>query len=112
MKKIVPIIMMLAALTASAQPVQLRFTAADKQGNYHAFQTVKIVDLNHGWEHTLTYPDTIITLGAGDLEGIDEVEGVEAGLEPIYPNPFKGHTESVLRLDESGLVTMRLVRMN
>lgn len=112
MKKIVPIIMMLAALTVSAQPVQLRFTAADKQGNYHAFQTVKIVDLNHGWEHTLTYPDTIITLGAGDLEGIGEVEGVEAGLAPIYPNPFKGHTESVLRLDESGLVTMRLVRMN
>ena len=103
----------LVAMTAMAQEVQLRFTAADANGNYHPFQTVKIADLNNAWEQTLTYPDTIVTMGAdGIIVGIAEVEGVEAGLTPNYPNPFKGRTESVLRLDQAGQVTMRLVRVN
>lgn len=35
----------MVALTAMAQEVQLRFTAADANGNYHPFQTVRIADL-------------------------------------------------------------------
>lgn len=113
MKKLVLFLTTMVALTAMAQEVQLRFTAADANGNYHPFQTVRIADLFNSWEHTLTYPDTVLTIEAGSItEGIADVEGIAAGLTPNFPNPFQGQTESMLRLDQAGQVTMRLVRVN
>ena len=112
MKNFVLIMMVFAAIAVNAQSIQLSFTAVDNDGNHHDFQSVQISNLTKGWSETLTYPDTSITLEAGNESGIEEVEGLGAGLMQNYPNPFAGHTETVLSLDESGMVTVRLVRMN
>ena len=112
MKRIVLIMMVFAAMAVNAQSIQLSFTAADNDGKYHEFQSVQITNLTRGWSETLTYPDTTFTLDAGNESGIESVEGLRAGLMQNYPNPFAGHTETVLSLDESSMVTVRLVRMN
>ena len=111
MKRIASAIcMFLMVMSAMSQGVTVSFTARSTNGSYHRFDTVRVENLSHGWNQSLVWPDTILTLGSSQGIG-GTIEKQESGLK-VYPNPFEGRTEALFQLAESGTVQMRVLRIN
>ena len=103
----------LLCLCAGAQTVTLSFSGQDAQYHYVQLNRVVVTNLTHGWQETLVWPDTILTLQSGT--GINEEEtclGNSLLLSQNNPNPFNGTTEVYLTLPNAGTVTMEIADVN
>lgn len=113
MKKLsVLILFAFASICCFAQQVvTLTFTARDANNAYCRLDSVSIVNHTQGWQETLYWPDTILTMQ--DRTGIDEgAFSGSFGLSQNNPNPFNCVTDVNLTLVEYGAVTMEIADIN
>ena len=97
--------------TLQAQTVTLTFTGKDANNNWVQLNRVAITNLTKGWQETIYWPDTTLTMQNGT--GIDEsVANGGFGLSQNNPNPFTGTTDVNLTVADAGAVTLEIVDGN
>ena len=97
----------------SAQTVTLTFSGRDTSNQYVQLYRVVITNLTKGWQETIYWPDTILTMQNGTV--INDVEMHGNGslqLSQNTPNPFTGTTEVSLTVAEDGELMMDIVDVN
>lgn len=74
MKKFVTtiILSLFCVVTLLAQTVTLKFTGVGANGHNLQMDSVSIVNLTRGWQETLLYPDTVLTMTSN--VGIEDME--------------------------------------
>ena len=112
MKKILSFLaIVLMGIVGFAQTVTLTFTGRDAADHHVQLNHVTITNLTKGWQETLMWPDTILTMQNGT--GIAEtVANGDFGLSQNNPNPFSGTTDVNLTVVDAGAVMMEIVDMN
>ena len=114
MKKFLLLVCMIACcIAAFAQSVTLTFTAKDAANNYVQLNRVVITNLTKGWQETIYWPDTTLTMQNGT--GIADVEtrrGTSLQLSQNNPNPFTGTTEVSLMVAEEDEVMLDIADVN
>ena len=97
--------------TLQAQTVTLTFTGKDANNQYVQLNRVAITNLTKGWQETIYWPDTTLTMQNGT--GIDEsVAHGGFALSQNNPNPFTGTTDVNLTVTDAGAVTLEIVDGN
>ena len=95
--------------TVSAQTVNVTFTGRDAQNHYLPMDRVVVGNLTKGWQETLYWPDTVLTMtnetGIGDVE---TQNFASLRLSQNNPNPFDGTTYVNLNVAEQGEVELVL----
>lgn len=98
------------SLSQAQNPTVLRFTGQGSNGAYLQLSSVEVKNLTRGWEETLVYPDTILTMGN---VGIDDYASISRfALSQNTPNPFKGSTDFSLQMPEANRVTIAIHDIN
>ena len=115
MKKILFSLMcaILLPLGMMAQTVTLTFTGKDANTNRVQLDHVAITNLTKGWQETLYWPDTTLTMQNGT--GIDDVETQNIAslqLSQNNPNPFNGTTDVLLTVPDAGMVVLEIADAN
>ncbi len=90
----------LMAVLVNAQPVTLTFTGRDVNNQYLPLSRVVVNNLTRGWQETLTWPDTVLTMTATGVEDYSRCKGL--ALSPNSPNPFDGITFANLQVTDPG----------
>ena len=110
MKKILTlIIIVFCAATLFAQTVSVTFTGREAPNHYLPLNRVVVSNLTKGWQETLTWPDTVLTMTNGT--GIEDVETqnfASLRLSQNNPNPFDGTTYVNLNVAEQGDVAVEI----
>lgn len=92
-----------------AQTVTLTFTACDTNEHYVQLDRVVVSNVTEGWQETLYWPDTVLTMqeetGIGDLEMSHETS---LQLSQNNPNPFSGTTYATLIVPDAGDVLVEI----
>ena len=97
--------------TLQAQTVTLTFTGKDANNNWVQLNRVAITNLTKGWQETIYWPDTTLTMQNGT--GIEEsVANGGFALSQNNPNPFSGTTDVNLTVTDAGAVTLEIVDGN
>ena len=115
-KQILPVILGMIILaflfgTLQAQTVTLTFTGKDANNYYVQLNHVAITNLTKGWQETIYWPDTTLTMQ--NSTGIDEsIADGGFGLLQNNPNPFTGTTDVNLTVADAGAVTLESVDAN
>lgn len=110
MKRILlSVFLVLLCLSFYAQTVTVTFTARDTNGHYVQLDRVVINNITEGWQETLYWPDTVLTMqvetGIGDVEMSHEAS---LHLSQNNPNPFSGTTYATLMVPETGDVLVEI----
>ena len=101
----------LVGVVAFAQTITLTFTGRDAADHYVQLNRVSITNLTKGWQETIYWPDTTLTMQNGT--GIDEsVANGGFVLSQNNPNPFTGTTDVNLTVADAGAVTLEIVDVN
>ena len=101
----------LVGVVAFAQTITLTFTGRDAADHYVQLNRVSITNLTKGWQETIYWPDTTLTMQNGP--GIDEsVANGGFVLSQNTPNPFSGTTDVNLTVADAGVVTLEIVDGN
>ncbi len=101
----------LVGVVAFAQTITLTFTGRDAADHYVQLNRVSITNLTKGWQETIYWPDTTLTMQNGP--GIDEsVANGGFVLSQNNPNPFSGTTDVNLTVADAGAVTLEIVDGN
>ena len=112
MKKILSfsfILVLCASLCA--QSVTLTFTGRDANNHRVQLNRVVITNLTKGWQETIYWPDTTLTMQNGT--GIDDYANNGGfGLMQNNPNPFNGTTDINLTVADAGSVTLEIMDVN
>ena len=94
-----------------AQSVTLTFTGRDANEQWIQLNRVVITNLTKGWQETIYWPDTILTMQNGT--GIDDYANNGGfGLMQNNPNPFNGTTDVLLAVADAGAVTLEITDVN
>lgn len=94
---------------AMAQTVT--FTGRDKNNNYVELDRVVITNYTQGWQETIFYPDTTISIQ--DFSDNDDfTENGRCYLSQNYPNPFASSTDVNLTVENDGMVTLVIADVN
>ena len=97
--------------TLQAQTVTLTFTGKEATNQYVQLNRVAITNLTKGWQETIYWPDTTLTMQ--NTTGIGEsVADGGFGLSQNNPNPFTGTTDVNLTVADAGAVTLEIVDGN
>ena len=97
--------------TLQAQTVTLTFTGKDANNNWVRLDRVTVTNLTKGWQETLIYPDTTLTMQ--NTTGIGEsVANGGFGLSQNNPNPFTGTTDVNLTVADAGTGTLEITDGN
>ena len=97
--------------TLQAQTVTLTFTGKDANNQYVQLNRVAITNLTKGWQETIYWPDTTLTMQNGT--GIDEsVANGGFALSQNNPNPFTVTTDVNLTVTDAGAVALEIVDGN
>ena len=97
--------------TVMPQSVTLTFTGQDTNGIYVQLDSVVINNLTKGWQETLYWPDTILTM---TNTGIDDYEGSMVNNDPLLqfaqnnPNPFDGTTHANITMAKDGDISVEI----
>jgi len=115
MKKLLSFLAVVLISTAAfAQSVTLTFTAKDAANHYVQLNRVVITNLTKGWQETIYWPDTTLTMQ--NVSGISDIVGANnhspLRLSQNNPNPFTGTTEVSLMVANEGTVTMDIADIN
>ena len=104
------VLLTMLGMLSYAQTVNLTFTACDTNNRYVRLDRVVIDNLTQGWQETLYWPDTILTMTLAT--GLDDVirESNHLPLQVLQntPNPFDGTTYTTLILAKSGDVSVEI----
>ncbi len=112
-RKIFFLTLMLIGFTASAQTVNLTFTGLDSNNNHLKFNTVHITNLTRGWQETLTWPDTVLSMQNSVGIGLEEsISTLSLHLLQNNPNPFNGTTDVNLIVVEKGKMGLDISDVN
>lgn len=94
-----------------AQQVTLTFTGRDANNHFIPLNRVMIGNQTRGWQETIYYPDTTLTMQNGtDIS--DYAANDAFGLSQNNPNPFNGSTDVNLTVVEPGAVTMEITNVS
>lgn len=115
MKKLLSIlVVILISTSAFAQSVILTFTAKDATNQYVQLNRVTITNLTKGWQETIYWPDTTLTMlngtGIADIVGANDYSPLR--LSQNNPNPFTGTTEVGLMVATDGTVALDIADIN
>ena len=113
MMKKLSLISMLLMLCVSimAQSVTLTFTGKDANNNRVQLDRVSITNLTKGWQETIYWPDTTLTMQNGT--GIDDYANNDGFvLSQNNPNPFDGTTNVLLTVADAGMVVLEIADAN
>ncbi len=103
------IIMLLCAASLFAQTVSVTFTGRDAQNQYLPLTRVEVSNLTKGWQETLYWPDTMLTMTDGTgIEDVKTQNFASLQLSQNNPNPFDGTTFVNLNVAEQGEVELVL----
>ncbi|MBQ7551410.1 MAG: hypothetical protein IJT04_07780 [Bacteroidales bacterium] len=94
-----------------AQTVTLTFTGKDANNQYVQLNRVAITNLTKGWQETIYWPDTTLTMQNTTGIGVSVADG-GFGLSQNNPNPFTGTTDVNLTVADAGAVTLEIVDGN
>lgn len=101
--------LLLLCLPFYAQTLTLTFTACDTNGRYVQLDRVVVNNVTGGWQETLYWPDTVLTMqvetGIRDIETSHETS---LQLSQNNPNPFNGITYATLMLPKAGEVSVEI----
>ena len=101
--------LVLLCLSFYAQTLTLTFTARDTNDHYVQLDRVVINNFTEGWQETLYWPDTVLTMqvetGIGDVETSHETS---LQLSQNNPNPFSSTTYATLMLPQTGDVSVEI----
>ena len=101
----------LLPLDMMAQSVTLTFTGKDANNNRVQLDRVSVTNLTKGWQETIYWPDTTLTMQNGT--GIDDyADNGGFSLSQNNPNPFNGTTDVLLTVANAGSVTMEIADVN
>jgi uncharacterized protein (TIGR02145 family) len=107
-------VIVLMSITAFAQSVTLTFTAKDAANQHVQLNRVSITNLTKGWQETIYWPDTTLTMQNGT--GISDIVGANnhslLRLSQNNPNPFTGTTEVNLMVATEGTVALDIADIN
>jgi uncharacterized protein (TIGR02145 family) len=114
MKKLLSFLaIVLISAIAFAQSVTITFTTNDAANQYEQLNRVVIANLTKGWQETIYWPDTTLTMqngtGIGDVETFHETS---LQLSQNNPNPFTGTTEVSLMVAEDDEVMLDIMDIN
>ena len=112
MKKILFSLMcaILLPIGIMAQSVTLTFTGKDANNNRVQLDRVSITNLTKGWQETIYWPDTTLTMQNGT--GIDDYANNDGFvLSQNNPNPFDGTTNVLLTVADAGMVVLEIAVM-
>lgn len=107
------LVVILISTVAFAQSVTLTFTAKDAANQHVQLHRVSITNLTKGWQETIYWPDTTLTMQNGT--GIADVETlgrVSLQMSQNNPNPFTGTTEVNLMVTNKGSVALDIADIN
>ena len=94
-----------------AQSVTLTFTGKDANNNRVQLDRVSITDLTKGWQETIYWPDTTLTMQNGtSIDDYADNDGFV--LSQNNPNPFNGTTDVLLTVADAGTVTLEIADVN
>ena len=94
-----------------AQSVPLTFTGKDANNNWVPLDRVSVTNLTKGWQETIYWPDTTLTMQNGT--GIDDYASNGGfSLSQNNPNPFNGATDVLLMVADAGTVTLEIADVN
>jgi uncharacterized protein (TIGR02145 family) len=115
MKKLLSfLVVILISITAFAQSVTLTFTAKDAANQHVQLHRVSITNLTKGWQETIYWPDTTLTMqngtGISDIVGANDYSPLR--LSQNNPNPFTGTTEVNLMVATEGTVALDIADIN
>ena len=112
MKRLFTFIALMLLISAiSAQTMTLTFTGRDANNHYVQLERITVINQTKGWQETLIWPDTTLTMQNGT--GIDEsVANGGFALLQNNPNPFNGTTDVNLTVADAGMVTLEIVDVN
>ena len=115
MKKLLSfLVVILISITAFAQSVTLTFTAKDTANQHVQLHRVSITNLTKGWQETIYWPDTTLTMqngtGISDIVGANDYSPLR--LSQNNPNPFTGTTEVNLMVTNEGTVALDIADIN
>ena len=114
MKKLLLFLAVVLISTAAfAQSVTLTFTAKDAANQHVQLHRVSITNLTKGWQETIYWPDTTLTMQNGT--GISDVETrctTSLQLSQNNPNPFTSTTEVNLMVATEGTVALDIADIN
>ena len=100
--------------TAQAQTATTRtftFTGRDAVSNYVRLNRVVVTNHTSGWEETLVWPDTVLTLEKET--GVEESVAYGGfNLAQNNPNPFTGTTDVNLTVADAGTLTLEIMDVN
>ena len=104
MKRIITLsLLALLCLQGVAQEVNLAFTGRDADNLYVELNRVVVTNHSKGWNETLFWPDTTLT-----MQDVTSEENGGLLLSQNNPNPFKGSTQVRLAVKEAGEVTVTI----
>ena len=115
MKRILLLVMACGfVLTGLAQTVTLTFSGRDAQNHYVQLNQVTVTNVTRGWQETLVWPDTILTMqnGTGIDDAVETCHGASLQLSQNNPNPFNGTTHVNLTVADAGMVMMEIADVN
>ena len=105
--------MIACCAAAFAQSVTLTFTAKDAANNYVQLNRVVITNLTKGWQETIYWPDTTLTMQNGTGIADIEMQGrASLQLSQNNPNPFTGTTEVSMMVAEEDEVMLDIMDIN
>ena len=103
------VFIVLLCLPNFAQTVTLTFTACDTNGRYVQLDRVVVNNITEGWQETIYWPDTVLTLQVGSgIGAVETHEHASLQLSQNTPNPFHGTTFATLMLPEAGDVLVEI----
>lgn len=98
----------------SAQTVT--FTGLETGNRYVQLDRVTITNVNQGWQETIFWPDTAMTLRSSEQDGVNGINKLaENGgllLSQNNPNPFNATTDVRLTVAKAGEVTLSVTDIN
>ena len=98
---------MTATLGLCAQTVTLTFTGRGANNSYVQLSRVVVTNLTKGWQETLTWPDTVLTMQNGT--GVEDYfTNGGLSLSQNNPNPFNGTTDVLLSMADAGALTVEI----
>ncbi|MBR6064099.1 MAG: T9SS type A sorting domain-containing protein [Bacteroidales bacterium] len=108
------LVVILISTIAFAQSVTLTFTAKDAANQHVQLNRVSITNLTKGWQETIYWPDTTLTMqngtGISDIVGANDYSPLR--LSQNNPNPFTGTTEVNLMVRNEGTVALDIADIN
>ena len=114
MKKLLSFLaVVLISTIAFAQSVTLTFTAKDAANQHVQLNRVAITNLTKGWQETIYWPDTTLTMQNGTgIANVETCHGASLQLSQNNPNPFTGTTEVNLMVTNEGTVALDIADIN